>query len=98
MIGTQENSNQKSELLTLSAAHALLLEQGYGMSTRFGHVHATTEANEELHVCLVSELAGIGPSRFLACLEEAKKQTLPYVLEQIRREKMKLAEAEMVGM
>jgi hypothetical protein len=61
------------------------------MSTRCGHIHATfgPEGREELHLCLLPVLAEMNASRFLACLEEAKKQTLAYASEQ---RKMKLTE------
>lgn len=51
------------------------------MSCRFEHVHATTGA-QELHICLLADLAAMSPSRFLACLDEAIQQSLQYVLSQ----------------
>ena len=65
----------------VSVALDLLREQGYGMSCRFEHVHATT-GTQELHICLLADLAAMDPSRFLACLDEAIQQSLQYVLSQ----------------
>ena len=67
--------------LEVSVALDLLREQGYGMSRRFEHVHATTGA-QELHICLLADLAAMSPSRFLACLDEAIQQSLQYALSQ----------------
>jgi hypothetical protein len=56
--------------LDVSAARDLLQQQGFDMAERFEHVHATRD-HQEWHVCLVAELASMGPDQFLACLEEA---------------------------
>ncbi len=69
------------EGLEVSVALDLLREGGYGMSCRFEHVHATTGA-QELHICLLTDLAAMNPSRFLACLGEAIQQSLQHVLSQ----------------
>ena len=69
------------EGLEVSVALDLLQEQGYGISCRFEYVHATTGA-QELHICLLADLAVMGPSHFLACLDEAIRQSLQYVLSQ----------------
>jgi len=61
--------------LDISAARELLQEQGFGLTERFEHVHATRD-NQEWHICLVRELASMHPSRFLACLAEAIKHSL----------------------
>jgi hypothetical protein len=56
--------------LDVSAARDLLRQQGFDMAERFEHVHATRD-HQEWHVCLVAELASMGPAQFLVCLEEA---------------------------
>lgn len=58
--------------LSLTDAQHLLERQGYEMLSRFGHVHASRDA-QEWHVCLVSELASMPPARLLARLNEALK-------------------------
>jgi hypothetical protein len=65
--------------LDLAAVSNLLRERGYDLVDRFGHVHATTDT-QELHVCLLADLAAMSPSEFLARLDEASKQSLQYVL------------------
>lgn len=75
------NAVRLCEELEVLVALDLLRERGYGMSCRFGHVHATTDA-QELHICLLADLAAMSPSRFLACLDEAIQQSLQYVLSQ----------------
>lgn len=45
-------------LLGLAAVGELLRERGYGLSCRFGHVHAT-RWSQEWHICLVADLAAM---------------------------------------
>ena len=66
-------------LQDLATACGLLREHGYELLDRFGHVHATTAA-QELHVCLLADLTAMSPSQLLACLDEAIQQSLQYVL------------------
>jgi hypothetical protein len=54
----------------LATASKLLRERGYGMLCRFGHIHATREA-QEWHVCILADLVSMPPSRLLACPDEA---------------------------
>ena len=72
---SEKQAANTCEGLDISAARELLLEQGFGLTERFEHVHAV-KAGEEWHVCLVAELALMHPSRFLACLDEAIKHSL----------------------
>ena len=73
------NAVRLCEELEVSVALDLLRERGYGMSCRFGHVHATTDT-QELHVCILADLATMSSSRFLAGLDEAMKQSLQLAL------------------
>ena len=72
-------SPDEQDGLDLLSVENLLIEQGYRMVCRFEHVHATTDG-EELHVCLIADLALMSPSRFLEQLNEASRQSLRYVL------------------
>jgi hypothetical protein len=65
--------------LDLTTACDLLRECGYELVDRFGHVHAMMDT-QELHVCLLADLAVMSPLQFLARLDEASKQSLQYVL------------------
>lgn len=65
--------------LDLLSVESLLVEQGYRLMCRFGHVHAATDG-EELHLCLIADLALMSPSRFLERLNEASRQSLRHVL------------------
>jgi hypothetical protein len=56
--------------LDLATARILLGEYGYDLVERFGHIHATRDA-QEWHVCLIADLSSMPPSRLLACLDEA---------------------------
>ncbi len=67
-----QTSAQEQQQLSVTDAQHLLERQGYEMLCRFGHVHASRDA-QEWHVCLVANLASIPPARFLACLDEALK-------------------------
>ena len=71
----EKQALETCEGLDVSAARELLQEQGFGLSERFEHVHATRD-NQEWHVCLVTDLALMHPSGFLACLDEAIKHSL----------------------
>ena len=79
----------ETEPLTEEAARDLLREKGYDLCRRFDHVHATTEAGEELHICCISELASMSRYCFLMCLEEAKKQTLRSLFVQMQQKQLK---------
>jgi hypothetical protein len=61
--------------LDIAAARELLQQQGFGLTERFEHIHATRD-HQEWHICLVAELASMYPSRFLTCLAEAIKHSL----------------------
>ena len=67
--------------LDLATSRDLLQERGYELIDRFGHVHATKD-RQELHVCLLADLATMDPSQFLVCLDEAIQQSLEHVLSQ----------------
>ena len=67
-----QTSAQEQQQLSLTDAQHLLERQGYEMLYRFGHIHATRDA-QEWHICLVADLTSIPPSRFLTCLDEALK-------------------------
>ena len=95
-MSVQRNSEHEIESLTESVARVLLLEAGYVMNTRFDHIHAMTDSGEELHICLVPDLASMSATRFLACLEEAKKQTVQSVLGLIPSKKMRRVEGDTV--
>src|SRR5712691_2193562 len=56
--------------LDLATARCLLREHGYDLVERFGHIHATRDA-QEWHLCLVATLASMPPARLLTCLDEA---------------------------
>lgn len=71
-------STDEPEWLDLLSAENLLREQGYNMTCRFGHIHATTGA-DELHICLIADLAAMSPSHFLALLHEASRHSLQYI-------------------
>jgi hypothetical protein len=76
----EKNMSEKQALdtcqgLEISVACDLLQQQGFGLSERFEHIHATRD-NQEWHVCLVRELASMHPSHFLLCLDEAIKHSL----------------------
>jgi hypothetical protein len=75
---------QEQQQLSTADAYNLLQLQGYELVDRYGHVHATRGA-QELHVCLLTDLAAMSPSQFLACLDEAIQQSLQYVLSQGQR-------------
>ena len=62
-------STQEQQLSITDAQH-LLERQGYEMLDRFGHVHASRNA-QEWHLCLLTDLASMPPARLLACLDEA---------------------------
>jgi hypothetical protein len=66
-----QTSAQEQQLSITDAQH-LLERLGYEMLYRFGHIHATRDA-QEWHVCLVSDLASMLPARLFACLDEALK-------------------------
>ncbi len=76
---SENNAIDACDGLDVSAARDLLRQQGYGMCCRFGHVHATTDT-QELHVCILADLATMSSSRFLAGLDEAMKQSLQLAL------------------
>ena len=67
-----QTSAQEQQQLSVTDAQHLLERQGYEMLCRFGHVHASRDA-QEWHVCLVTDLASMPPARYLACLDEAHK-------------------------
>jgi len=67
-----QTSVPEQQQLSLTDAQYLLERQGYEMLYRFGHVHASRDA-QEWHVCLVSDLASMPPARLLAHLNEALK-------------------------
>jgi hypothetical protein len=56
--------------LTEARAGEVLKQRGYEMVCPFEHVHAT-DGSRQWHLCLVAELASMGPDQLLACLEEA---------------------------
>ena len=58
--------------LDLATARNLLRECGYDLVERFGHVHATRDA-QEWHLCLLADLASMPPARLLTCLDGALK-------------------------
>lgn len=58
--------------LDLATACNLLQECGYDLVERFGHVHATRDA-QEWHLCLLADLASMPSACLLACLDEALK-------------------------
>jgi hypothetical protein len=61
--------------LSLESARALLEQSGYGIEYRFGHVHATKQG-QELHICLIADLATMEQARFFASLKEALTRSL----------------------
>ena len=65
--------------LDLVTASDLLRGQGHELVCRFGHVHATM-GTQEWHLCQIADLASMDTSRFLACLDEAIKQSVEHVL------------------
>lgn len=65
-----QTSAQEQQQLSVTDAQHLLERQGYEMLYRFGHIHATRDA-QEWHVCLVADLASMPPARFLTCLDKA---------------------------
>src|SRR5260370_8962881 len=67
-----QTSAQKQQQLSVTDAQRLLERQGYEMLCRFGHVHATRDA-QEWHLCLVADLASMPPARLFICLDEALK-------------------------
>lgn len=75
----EQESGTASGHLVLAGVGDLLQARGYELVDRFGHVHARRNA-QELHVCLVADLASMSPSRFLACLDEAIEQSVEHVL------------------
>ncbi len=66
-----QTSAQQQQLSITDVQH-LLERQEFEMLYRFGHIHATRDA-QEWHVCLVSDLASMLPARLFACLDEALK-------------------------
>src|SRR5712691_13188998 len=70
--GTMTQASAQEQQLSITDAQHLLERQGYEMLNRFGHVHASRDA-QEWHVCLVSDLASMPPARLLAHLNEALK-------------------------
>ena len=75
-----KNAVHARQQLDIATARDLLWERGYDLICRWGHVHATIDAQEELHICLVADLAAMSPARFLVCLDEAIKHSLQHVL------------------
>ena len=75
----ERESGTASGHLDLARADDLLQARGYMLVNRFGHVHARS-SNQELHICLVADLASMPPSRFLAYLDEAIEQSVEHVL------------------
>jgi hypothetical protein len=75
----EQESGTASGHLVLARADDLLQARGYELVDRFGHIHARRNT-QELHVCLVADLASMSPSRFLACLDEAIEQSVEHVL------------------
>ena len=67
-----QTSAQEQQQLSVTDARHLLERQGYEMLYRFGHIHATRDA-QEWHVCLIADLTSIPPERLLAYLDEALK-------------------------
>ena len=65
-----QTSAQEQQQLSATDVEHLLERQGYEMLYRFGHIHASRDA-QEWHVCLVTDLTSMPPSRLLACLDEA---------------------------
>ena len=64
-----QTSTQEQQL-SITDVQYLLKSQGYEMLSRFGHIHATRDA-QEWHICLVADLASMSPARLLSCLDEA---------------------------
>ncbi len=64
-----QNIIDESLFLTEIMARELLEAQGYGMNSRFGHIHATQE-NREWHLCMREALTGMDKTQFLACLND----------------------------
>ena len=67
------------EAMDMAMAHDLLRQHGYTLICRFDHLHAS-KGTQELHLCLVADLASMCPSHLLACLDEAIKHSLEYTL------------------
>ncbi len=67
-----QTSTQEQQQLSVTDVQHLLERRGYEMLCRFGHVHASRDA-QEWHVCLVSDLALMPPTHLLARLDEALK-------------------------
>lgn len=78
VLAEHENETASGHL-DLAGVGDLLHARGYELVDRFGHVHARRNA-QELHVCLVADLASMSPSCFLACLDEAIEQSVEHVL------------------
>lgn len=57
--------------LDLATARSLLGEHGYDLVERFGHVHATRDA-QEWHLCLVADFTSMSPARLLALLKRSR--------------------------
>ncbi len=70
IVPGEEVSGAACTSMDLAMTSKLFRERGYGMLCRFGHVHATREA-QEWHVCMLADLFSMPPSRLLACLDEA---------------------------
>ncbi len=68
--GTMTHTSAQEQQLSFTDAQHLLARQGYEMLDRFGHVHASRNA-QEWHLCLITELASMPPTRLLARLDEA---------------------------
>jgi len=81
---SEKNAVEPYKGLEVSMARDLLQEKGYGMSCRFGHVHAT-RGGEEWHVCLIADLVLMNPSHFLVCLDESIKGSLQGVAPLLNR-------------
>jgi len=64
------HTSAQEQQLSFTDAQHLLARQGYEMLDRFGHVHASRNA-QEWHLCLITELASMPPTRLLARLDEA---------------------------
>lgn len=65
-----QTSIQEQQQLSITDAQHLLKNRGYEMLARFGHIHATTGA-QEWHICLVADLASMSPTCLLSRLDEA---------------------------
>jgi len=66
------HTSAQEQQLSFTDAQHLLARQGYEMLDRFGHVHASRNA-QEWHLCLITDLASMPPTGLLACLDEALK-------------------------